>query len=191
MLPSLGVPYVILSPVWVFYFVLGMYISKEIERFIRLTQKITFVKTTLIWLLTLIILLLDSKYTNTSGSSTKPSTILYTLSSLVFLFKGLSYIAYVRPKMSSIILWYSTHSFFIYLIHPFIISCLVLVFPHNWGGTIGLVQIFISTIILSTLLTYIGSKFKLIHILGGVYTGRLTHAKSSKTKSDNEKCMLL
>lgn len=190
-LPSLGVPYVILSPVWVFYFVLGIYISMEMERFIRVTEKITFAQITFVWLLTFMLLHLDSKYTNTFASSAKPSTILYTLSSLVFLFKGLGYVAYARPKMSALFLWYSTHSFFIYLIHPLIISWLVLAFPYNWRGTIGLLEIFISTMLLSTLLTYIGSKFKRIHIVGGVYTGNVARLKSGEIKSGNHEALRL
>ncbi|MFD2086079.1 acyltransferase [Brevibacillus brevis] len=167
-LPSIKVPYVILFPVWVFYFVLGMFVAMRFNEFSAFVGKLTLWQTFVPWFASLIVLVVDSKWTDTFASSTKPSTLLYTVVSALFMYRlSTSMTGWPRKVLHSVC-WFSTHSFFIYLIHPLIISELF----HFKGlrvGDSGLVMLFILTIVCSCVLAYLGSRFKFVHLFGGVF----------------------
>lgn len=169
--PSIGVSYVIIFPVWIFYFVLGTYIASNKESILRKIRDISLIKLFFVWFITLMILIFDSKYTQTYNSSVKPSIILYTLLSLVFFYRLFYVFTSVDSKASAILNWYSAHSFFIYLIHPLIISLLVIYTPKPkiWYGTTGFLLLTGFTLLLSTILTYFCSRYKFIQIIGGIY----------------------
>jgi len=168
-LPSIGVPYVILFPVWIFYFVLGAYIAINKETILQKIRDMSLVKLLLVWSCTWLILIMESNATQTYTSSTKPSTMLYTLFSFIFFYKCMTYFMKIGSKASVILQWYSVHSFFIYLIHPFVLSALAIATPSIWATKMGLWLQLLCTFLLSTAITHLCSRFRLVQTIGGVY----------------------
>ena len=168
LLPSLGVPYVILFPVWMFYFAMGMYMAKKADRVFGIIQHAALGKTFWLWLLALVVLVMDSKMTNTFASSTKPSTLFYTAISFVFLYKCAGFIQN-STRAEAFFSWFSTHSFFIYLLHPLIISVLAQYFPSTFTEEFGVYLMLAIAICISLVVTYLCSYVKYIRFWGGVY----------------------
>lgn len=173
-LPSIGIPYVSLFPIWLFYFVFGMFAARNKEsweeKLAGKTLPIAF-----IWLVSFVLLLLDSRFTRTFASSIKPSVMLFCITSY-FLF----YLLALRVKNTSSTVgrwmeWIALHSFFIFLLHPLLLSIVVSLasrygFTQILLGTKGLLLLYLIITLLTVLFTHLVSLTRFASLLGGVST---------------------
>lgn len=167
--PQLNNLYLVFFPVWIFFFAFGMYAALFNESWSK------FFKTRrwlwgLIWLGSFSLLLADGYAHNTYGSSSRPTVILYTLCSYFFFYSlALHYKGHFRKTIN----WIARQSFLIYLLHPFILTCLMVLAtilgnPHLWDRTRGMIAIYLLVALLSCGASYIISLTPLAEKLGGV-----------------------
>ena len=186
-LPDIGMPYVSLFPLWIFYFVFGMYLASVKELNNLLYGKEVFWVTA--WLGSLLILLVDSRWTNTGDSSIKPSMMLYSLVAYFFFYllalrfkkmrKGIESIGEsgkIKKNMGleGIVNWLSAQSFLIFLFHPLVLDQLLLLhentgLPILWQGKVGMVGLFLATTVITFIFTYIACFIPWVQVVGGVY----------------------
>lgn len=170
-LPSIGIPYVILFPLWLFFFVFGMLASFWKERW-QIKLQGTEWLWVIVWLSSFALLLVDSSMTDTYASSIKPTVILYTVSSYFFFYLLSLRVRIVGSRFNQLCNWLATHSFFIFLLHPLLLNQLVLHMPNWWQQDGGMLLLFGGVSVLSITLTMIASRFRFVTIFGGVYVGR-------------------
>jgi peptidoglycan/LPS O-acetylase OafA/YrhL len=171
-LPSLGIPYVSLFPIWLFFFVFGMYaaLQKEVwDNYLIGKERIM----VLIWLISFGLLVVDSQLTQTAASSIKPTVMVYTMASY-FLFYSLALKwGHTKKKIGIYLDWLSKHSFFIFLIHPLFLNFLVYYekhfAAHPWKGNIGMYKLYLIVTLLAVTVSYAASKTRLFSPLGSVY----------------------
>jgi surface polysaccharide O-acyltransferase-like enzyme len=173
--PLNGFLYCTLFPLWLFYFVLGMYLAEKRAGFEAWLQK----KAVLLGLLTLaalVLLLLESRYTQTWELTIKPSILLYTLSSYCFFYAlALRLREHIPVSRAQRLEWLSGQSFLIFLLHPLILSILFLFTPAGWtpwAGDPGMVLLFIAVSLTSLAATWLVSRTPLASLLGGLPTRR-------------------
>lgn len=161
--------YLVAFPVWLLFFVLGMYIAEKKENWEKALRTRVF-SLFLIWLISLAILLLDSKITGSFGASIRPSVILYTISSYFFF-----YVIALRGRniKSQILSWLAKQSFIIFLMHPFFLAVLVIAAPRLshpglWAGNRGMLLLYLATALLTLIGSYAISLTPFASILGGV-----------------------
>ncbi|PKM78788.1 MAG: hypothetical protein CVU90_00510 [Firmicutes bacterium HGW-Firmicutes-15] len=160
--------YLVAFPGWIFYFMLGMSAALNQdtwEHFLREHE----VLLGLVYLISLGILLLDSRVTSTYASSIRPSVVLYTVSSYFFF-----YAAALRSKtvLPSSVSWLSHQSFLIFLMHPLVLMILILMAPRLnrpdlWAGTLGMLWLYLATVAGTLFITYMASLTPLAALLGG------------------------
>jgi len=174
--------YVRAFPVWLFYFVLGMvaaYYSSDRGRFsvtphlfsgVTENRPLSPLPMAIIWLISLGIMILDSKMTNIQGSIVRPSVMLYTSCSYFFFY---TLAIRLRQKDRPWLTWLSAQSFLLYLMHPLLLTVLIklaprLGHPGLWNGDLGLVGLYCTTTLFTITVTYIVSFTPLASVLGGV-----------------------
>jgi membrane-bound acyltransferase YfiQ involved in biofilm formation len=176
-LPGIVIPYVSLFPLWLFYFVFGMYGAQRKEHW---QQRLAGRETALglMWLFSLAVLVMDSRYTETHASSIKPSVMLYCLTSFFF-FYSLALRGKDTVRRWGIWLdWMSTHSFLIFLLHPLLLNLLAIYVPAwpplagLWSGTQGMILLYLVTTACTIMLTHLLSLIPYSVWIGGVYAGR-------------------
>ena len=162
--------YVRAFPVWLFYFVFGMYAAAQ---FMKTRPKETGLSPALVlWMVSLIIMLLDSKLSGIQGSIVRPSVMLYAIASYYFFY------ALARssgPGKGLWIGWLSAQSFLIYLMHPLVMTSLTILtrhlgYPSLWTGSQGMLLFYGATVAITIMATYLVSRTPLANILGGVRT---------------------
>lgn len=169
--PISGIPYFMMFPMWIFYFVLGMFISLRLEAFSSAVMKYKLVIGAG-WVISTAVLVAENKLTGTYSFSAKPSIIFYSLMSFAAL-----YILMVNVKGRVVLLdklmkWTSVRAFMIYLIHPLIIA-LLLIFIDRFGinlimnSKVGIYIFFVLTCISSAIVTYILGYLPFAAYLGG------------------------
>jgi hypothetical protein len=131
---------------------------------------------TLFWLASLAILLIESKVTNTYGSSIKPTVMLYCLASFLCFYTFALILSTNGLSANKLISWISSQSFFIYLSHLIFLTVLkspavTHKFGHLWHGNVGMILLFLAVVILDLLFTYLTSILPIASWLGGVYFG--------------------
>lgn len=160
--------YLVAFPIWIFYFILGMYSSLKKEQIQPwLSDKYTALA--LLWLLALFILGIDGHWTSTYWSSMKPTIILYTTLSYFFFY---SLTLKAKNAFTPAIAWFSDQSFLIYLMHPLCLTFLsglarVLSIPNIWAGFTGMLFLYLMTVSLTLALVYLISMTHLSVYLGG------------------------
>lgn len=167
-LPNLQSLYLVMFPVWIFYFVWGMYLANYIAQLPALLKKYSaFIYG--LFLFSFLFLLLDSKLTGSYATSIRPSVILYTMSSFLCFYR----IALeIKVKSFQYVKWLSNQSFLIFLLHPFILSCLVFLapkisYPYLWEGISGMLSLYFITAFLTLFAVGIISYTPLAVPLGG------------------------
>jgi surface polysaccharide O-acyltransferase-like enzyme len=188
-LPDIGIPYVSLFPLWLFYFVLGMYLAavKEWQSFLRGKGILCVV----IWLAGLSLLLVDSSRTKTGDSSVKPSIMLYSLSAYFFFyglavrFKAMKKVirigksrVFATIDLDKTVNRLSAQSFLLYLLHPLVLDQLLLLrsgMPFLWQSKAGMFGLFMAVAVITLVLTYIACYIPFIHLIGGVYVKGTKH----------------
>lgn len=113
----------LMMPSWLFYFIMGVYFIKNQEKIISLINKSETKNSILcIWIISFLILLADSKLSNTYGSSIKPTVFIYSILSFFILYYLSDILTkYVPLKLQT---WLSSQSFFIFLSHILVMELL-------------------------------------------------------------------
>jgi len=158
-------------PVWLFYFVFGMYAAAWLRRigsFSPGSSSISFLA--LVWLLALGLVLLDSRLTGIYVSIVRPSVIIYTLASFYFFLALAHKMVDWKPTWTR---WLSAQSFLVYLMHPLILTILTsaarkIGCVDLWSGTAGLMGLFLAVAAATLLAAFIISRTPCASILGGV-----------------------
>ncbi|MFT9849632.1 acyltransferase [Aneurinibacillus sp. REN35] len=171
------IPYVTrIFPVWLFFFILGMYTAHHKENWERRLKQ-RGIMLVGVWITAVLLLLVDSHVTGTYGASIKPTVVLYTIASY-FLFY---YVCMSRKRSDTarpgFILWLSAQSFLVFLLHPFVLTMLRL-WPRwygqdtFWDGSLGMIGLSLATIVITLCMTYLISFTPLASVLGGVRRGK-------------------
>ena len=106
---------------WLFYFILGIYFVKfneKIKVFVNKNKGIILC----LWVIMLMALIMESKLSNTYGSSIKPTVFIYSILSF-FIFYYLSEVI-VKHAPINILTWLSSQSFFVFLSHILVMELL-------------------------------------------------------------------
>lgn len=167
--PLLGY-YYILFPCWIFYFVLGMFLALQMEKWTD-SIKTWHIPVAGTWLACLVLLVLESRLNATYESSVKPTVILYTLLSF-FLFYSLSHFFQGNALWEKGVRWLSQQSFIIYLSHVLVMKRVRLLaesagFSGYLPSTAGMVLFFLATTAATFLLAYMASLTPIAPLLGG------------------------
>lgn len=176
-LPQTKLPFFMLFPVWIFFFVLGMSISKNIDKFKAVVQKkqILFI---ILWIISFGLLLVDSKITKTQEDSVRPSIIIYAIMSFVFF-----YILSIKYKntqsiVGKILDFISEQSFLVYFSHVLVLkvsfsALYILDIGFLWESSKYLAITYPLVTVLTLLLSYILSYTPITWLLGGVNTRKI------------------
>jgi peptidoglycan/LPS O-acetylase OafA/YrhL len=173
-LPGIGIPYVSLFPLWLFYFVFGMAAAQHKETW-EGKLKERKVLHTLLWAVSFIVLLVDSRLTQTQASSIKPSVILYCFASYFLFYAVALRLKETKRRVGRWMDWLSTHSFMIFLLHPLLLSLLTALskyLPKLWSGPGGMLLLYTATTICTVLFTHLLSLHPRCPLIGGVYAGK-------------------
>ncbi len=154
---------------WVFFFVLGMMLAKHFDRFLAWADHK--VIPAVLWVLSAALLILDSRLTKTHELSIRPSVMLYSVISFLFLYQICRWLKKHLPMIEKTLLWISGQSFFIYFCHALVLSRLIkylqkgpLCFIFARGA--GMPVLFLLTTGLTCLLAYLLSFLPLSQYLG-------------------------
>ncbi len=166
-IPKTSFGYSLLFPTWLFYFVFGMYFAKYREKFetFLMSSKL---KLGLVWIICFAALYIDSRLSNTYGSSMKPTVMLYCFASFLFFY---SVFSISSLKESAFIRWVSEQSFFIYFIHVLLIDIIIACFRIVgirvvWGSIIGIAILLLLDTLASLALAYIAYRIPYSKYLG-------------------------
>lgn len=171
-LPSLGIPYVSLFPLWLFYFTFGMLAAqKKVSWEEKLRGRE--IPLGLVWLVSLALLIADSKLTLTHASSIKPSVMIYCFTSYFFFYVVALKVKETTNKLGKWMDWMAVHSFMIFLVHPLVISLLLTVtkkigLSFLWKGAPGMVLLYVITTVATIVTTHFLRYVPFIELLGGV-----------------------
>lgn len=171
--------YLVAFPVWIFYFVLGMYIALYHEQ-IQIRLSGWFWPIIILWCFSLVLLFIDSRLTGTYATSMRPSVIFYTVATY-FLLYGLSHRLHTR--VGSWLSWLSQQSFLIFLMHPLFLTGLIYLDKYLgaiWEGNIGMVRLYLSTTVLTLGAVWVLSFTSLAPYLGGTRLSLNLHKKEVK-----------
>jgi surface polysaccharide O-acyltransferase-like enzyme len=161
--------YVRAFPVWLFYFVFGMFMAREHGEPSPSRRMAPLTLSGLICLGSLGLMLLDSQLT-VQGSIVRPSVMLYAICSFFFIYA----LAFrLKQKERPWLTWLSAQSFLIYFIHPLFLTGLVYAaikigHPGLWAGNRGLLGLYFFTTVCTIMGTYVVSLTPLASWLGGV-----------------------
>ncbi len=163
--------YVRAFPVWLFYFVFGMFVARK-QRDSDATRgrfSVSLSRSGFICLSSLGLMLLDSRLT-VQGSIVRPSVMLYAISSYFFFYAlALRFSQEENPWLT----WLSAQSFLIYLMHPLLLTTLVYTantigHPGLWAGNRGVLGLYFFTTVSTIMGTYVLSLTPMASWLGGV-----------------------
>lgn len=178
-IPKTSFGYSILFPTWLFYFVFGMYFAKHKNKFktFLVSSKL---KLGILWLVSLATLYIDSRLSNTYGSSMKPTVMLYCLTSFLFLY---SVFSIDSLKESAFIRWVSEQAFFIYFSHVLLIDIIIACFriigiKVVWSSIIGITLLLLLDTLAALALAYIVYRLPYSKYLG--CTPKLLHMKNKR-----------
>jgi len=166
--PYVGEISLIAFPVWIFYFCLGMYLAQKDFK-LEMSGRIPWPAWLLIWIISLSLLLWDSRQTASYALSIKPTVILYAVCSFLLL---RSLLNYFNAQSGRIITWLSDQSFLIYLLHPLMANFLVFLSlhlgrPDLWSSNAGTLAKFLLTLIFTLIAAAVIVRTPLAKPLGG------------------------
>ena len=170
--PVILLPNYIFFPTWIFYFVFGMYFAGNLEVW-KNRIKNRSVLLAIIWAASFVILIVDSKYTNTFSSSIKPSVMLYSMTTFLFMYSAALKLTDIKLHMLKILDWVSCQSFLIYLSHLLVMKIIIILSRQTantglWTGFTGLLVLYAATIIGTCFFAYAVSFTPFASMLGGV-----------------------
>lgn len=169
--------YYILFPAWIFYFVLGMYVIKKEPVQLNYTSLLHLL---IIWLISLIVLITDSKLSDTCGSSVKPTVMFYSTASFFLLYQFSLYIEKCKSGIRRIIKWANDQSFLFYLSHILILNWIksyvyIIGFRNIWNGLEGMCLLFFLVSMATFILIYLISFTPIVNGLGGKHAKKITN----------------
>jgi peptidoglycan/LPS O-acetylase OafA/YrhL len=161
--------YLVAFPVWMFYFIFGMFAVYKKDLWEQILKN-KMLALTIVWVGSLLLLILDSKYTLTYGSSIRPTVILYTIATYFFFYALAIRCSYIKGQWLT---WLANQSFLIFLMHPLILSIMVSLapqigMPNLWSGNSGMVLIYLFTSVLTLLAAYLISLTPLALLVGAI-----------------------
>lgn len=170
-LPYLGFLYCTLFPLWLFYFVLGMFMAahtRQMENLVRGREWLLGILT----LFSLGLLLADSYYTRVY-IAIKPSLILYTVLAHFFLYSLALHWKEWFKRWEGSIRWLADQSFLVYLSHPLVLSILFFGVPtriwaYPWQGDLPMLALYLLVVLVTTAFCYLVSLTPAASLLGGV-----------------------
>ncbi|MEN6460034.1 MAG: acyltransferase [Syntrophomonas sp.] len=160
--------YVRAFPVWIFYFVLGMCIAIKRDYWQNHLPGHE-LSLGLAWLFSLVIIILDSKFTANGGSIVRPSIMLYTVVTFFFFYCLALKVKYIGKSWLT---WLSEQSFLIYLMHPLMLTIMIytaqkLGHPGLWDGILGMISLYFAVAAATVFFTCLVSFCPLASLLGG------------------------
>lgn len=174
LLPQNGFKYYSISffP-WLFYFAVGMYTGSKLRKK-QLNLQSLRIMLPVLWILTLFILIMDSKLSYTFTTTLKPTIILYSLISFYVFYLMCEIFQKYNSLLLKFSVWLSKQSYFIYFIHIFILNGLLSLCIQNkinliLYGSKGMVFLFISVTCIACLFAYLFSLVPYTKFLGGTY----------------------
>ena len=184
--PQTYIPFFILFPVWIFFFVFGMYVAKNLE---ALKEKV-FNKSIIlgfVWLLSYVLLIFDTKFTKTLDLSVKPSVLLYSVLSFLFFYSIALKKVNIQNRFGTLLDFLSEQSFLIYLSHVLFLKLIdsysyIAGFGEFWENSRHQILLYIATIIVSSGFAYIMSFSSITVFIGGVHKRYLPDYYQKKEK---------
>ncbi|WP_010246283.1 acyltransferase [Acetivibrio cellulolyticus] len=169
-LPWSPLPYYEFVPTWLFFFIFGMFVAKNISKFTDFISNKT-VLLGVMWISSLILLLVDCKLTNIF-ESVRPSVLLYCILTFFFIYSILTNIKIHSAKIHTLIGWLSSQSFLIYFSHLFFMKVAgytlrKLGLTAVVTGTPYLVLLFLETLLLTLIFALIVGVTPIAPFIGG------------------------
>lgn len=156
-LPNLKIAWVALSPGWVFFFCLGIYLRITHKWWTIHWRNHKFVYTVL-WGLFFAATLWDTRV-NQVYSSLKPSSTFYGVSSFFLFYAVSDYMKDRFPdKIGRFLEWVAANSFNVYLTHPLFLNLFAM--HMVWKGTSGMFALYFSTVVTTLICCYVLEKGK-------------------------------
>ncbi|MGZ4134562.1 MAG: acyltransferase [Tumebacillaceae bacterium] len=160
-----------LFPNWLFYFVLGMFVVTKREWMEKHLPKQK-IWLGVLWIAGLVVLIADGRITHSSYTSLKPTVMLYAVVSFFFFYAVALGVKATTGRVGKLMDWLSTHSFFIFLVHPFVLNRLYLLSdkydPKFWNGTKGMIMLYVTTVVITLVVTYVVRLIPLTSFIGAV-----------------------
>lgn len=168
---------------WIFYFVVGMYISMNRDRFESLIKKYDNVLV-IVWFLSFLLLLTDSKITNTQGSSMKLTVIIYTIISFCALYR-ISLKIKTDSSTMKIFKNLSDKSYIVFLSHVLILDIIKVYavnikFTNILNGIWGMIILYVLTVSSTYIFVKIIDYIPYSQLLGNV---RIRNKSNEQIKS--------
>jgi Predicted acyltransferases len=178
-IPETVLPFYLLPPVWIFFFVFGMYISKNIKEVRRIVSQKS-AASGAVWLFTYLIIIIDTKLSNTVESSIKPSVIVYSVISFIFIYGMALKMANTHSIAGKFMDFLSEQSFLIYLSHVLFLKLITSIsyiagFGEFWETSRHQLLLYIATIAASCTFAYLMSFTPLTGLIGGAHKRHLFH----------------
>ena len=187
--PYFLLPNYMFFPTWIFYFVFGMYFTTRMEFWkSKLQGKILPVSA--VWAASFVLLLIDSKFTDTFSSSMKPSIMLYCITTFMLMY---SVFLLLRDKSYTLLKgldWLSAQSYFIYLGHLLVLITITFI-SRRLGisgllqGSPGMLVLYAATLAGSVIFAYLVSLTPAASVLGAVAAKRKRPVSSENTATLN------
>jgi peptidoglycan/LPS O-acetylase OafA/YrhL len=126
----------------------------------------------IIWFVSLVIMMIDNKYTKTFYSSIKPSVMLYSITTFIFFYTVARLFRQCKWKVWKIPEWISVQSYNIYLSHLFVLNLIKLYIENHgsgvfWQRTRGMAVLYIMTVLFTFAFVYVISLIPFAGLLGG------------------------
>lgn len=166
-----NIPYYEIFPVWIFYFVFGIYCASCFDRWKDWTvQNMPGIIS--IWFLSLAIVLTDAFLSKIYDISMKPSIIIYCVASFYFLYIICTRIQLKTKIIAKFLDWVSKQSFIIYLSHALILDGIVLLSDkYNlaavWNKPLSFLLLFFIETASTLLIVYLLDFIPGVKLLGG------------------------
>jgi surface polysaccharide O-acyltransferase-like enzyme len=169
--PEYILPDFMVFPTCIFYFSFGIYFAMDLEK----KRDWIYSHTTLlaiVWAGSILLLVMDSKLTNTFSTSTKPTLMLYSTTTFLLLYSVTLKLKDSKLWLLNILDWISKQSFLIYFSHLLVLKVIILLTrqPSNtgiWIGFRGMLAIYAACVLCTCLFTHIVSYTPAASILGG------------------------
>lgn len=180
--PIRGIPYFMMFPMWIFYFVFGMVMVSNLDRWKEWVLRHKFLILGL-WVVSILTMFIDSKRTNTFSFSSKPSIIFYTILSFPIMYYLSAKLKGRSEVIDKLVHWVSNQSFYVYLAHPLMMGLILSEF-NRLGlnelleGRTGVYVFFVTTCSITFLSALVICLFPLAPFFGGMQGKGITNILS-------------
>lgn len=156
-LPSIKIPYVALFPGWFIFFCFGIFLRIRLKETMAFWQRRKGLCAAL-WT-ALLALSIWEIYVSPVNITLRPSISLYGIMSFFLFYMIFDNLKNkTAPTMDRLLEWTANNSFHIYLVHPLVLSTLGMI--TSWGGYLGMVSLYICTVLGTCLAVHILNESK-------------------------------